>query len=145
MVGVTRFQRVFLAARRSLRRCGSLCSARASSAICGLPDAAGDALLVALARRLCVLLRPADTLARLHGDEFVVLCQDLHHPGEAQLIARRLELAVTEPFDLPGGRVAITASVGVAFADPSIHAPDEVMGNADTAMYQAKRARRAVH
>jgi len=52
------------------------------------------------------------------SDEFVVLCQDLHHPGEAQLIARRLELAVTEPFDLPGGRVAITASVGVAFADP---------------------------
>jgi len=110
-----------------------------------LGHAAGDALLVALARRLCVLLRPADTLARLHGDEFVVLCQDLHHPGEAQLIARRLELAVTEPFDLPGGRVAITASVGVAFADPSIHAPDEVLSNADTAMYQAKRARRAVH
>lgn len=104
--------------------------------------AAGDALLVALAGRLSVLLRPADTLARLHGDEFVVLCQDLHHPGEAHLIARRLELAVTKPFDLAKGRVAITASVGVALADRSTHAPEEVLRNADSAMYQAKRARR---
>lgn len=101
--------------------------------------ATGDDLLIALAGRLSALLRPADTVARLHGDEFVILCEDLHHADEAIVIAHRLDRALSEPFELAAGSINITASVGIAFADLA-GAPAEVLRNADTAMYQAKRA-----
>jgi len=101
--------------------------------------ATGDDLLVALAARLSALLRPADTVARLHGDEFVILCEDLHHADEAAVIADRLKRALAEPFELPAGSISVTASVGIAFADLA-GAPAEVLRNADAAMYEAKRA-----
>lgn len=101
--------------------------------------ATGDELLVALAARLTAILRPSDTLSRLHGDEFVVLCEDLHHRGHAQLIARRIDQALQEPIALTTATVTVTASVGIAYADRDLHTPEQVLHNADTAMYEAKR------
>lgn len=99
-------------------------------------------MLVAFANRLASVLRPTDTLSRLHGDEFVVLCEDLHHPGAAHIIADRIEQALVEPLTLPNATITITitASVGIAFADRDTHTPAQVLHDADAAMYTAKRA-----
>ncbi len=75
----------------------------------------GDALLVAVGDRLSQLLRPADTLARLSGDEFVVLCEDLAAPSDAKALAERVATAMVQPFRLPDVTVHITA----ALASPS--------------------------
>lgn len=86
--------------------------------------AAGDELLTALGGRLTASVRPADTVARLHGDEFVILCEDLHQPGEAHDIATRIDLSLKQPFSLLHGSVVLTASVGVAFADRTTAGPE---------------------
>ena len=103
--------------------------------------ATGDELLQQFAGRLSTALRPGDTAARLGGDEFVVLCEDTSE-GQAQVIADRLRAAAAWPFDLPVGRVSISASVGVSTsADPSDD-PAELVRRADISMYAVKRARR---
>lgn len=101
--------------------------------------AAGDELLVQVTTRLADLLRPSDTLARIHGDEFVLLCEDLTGPGDAADIGRRLQSALREPFTIGGAPIHLSASVGVAFADADTHDPEQVLRNADIAMYEAKR------
>ena len=104
--------------------------------------AAGDELLQHFASRLSAALRPGDTAARLGGDEFVVLCEDTSEE-QAGLIADRLRAAAAWPFDLPVGRVLISASVGVSTsADPSDD-PAELVRRADVSMYAVKRARRS--
>ena len=107
----------------------------------------GDQLLAALAVRLTYLLRPGDTLARVDGDEFVVLCEGLTGESEAVGIADRICEAVAEPLPWQGGELVISASAGVAVAsDPSVSA-ESLLRNADAAMYRAKsegRARSAV-
>lgn len=99
----------------------------------------GDHLLVAVARRLAGSLRPGDTLARLSGDEFVVLCEDLEDVDEAGAIAGRIVEAVDRPFHIEGVTVATSASVGIAFAGPGTRLSESLLDDADTAMYQAKR------
>ena len=100
---------------------------------------AGDELLVQVARRLEAVIRPADTLARISGDEFVVLCEDLDLATEADEIAARLVEAMDEPFTLSCGTVRVGVSVGVAESLPG-HAPSEqLLERADRAMYEAKR------
>lgn len=101
--------------------------------------AAGDELLVGLTARLRSVVRPSDTLSRLHGDEFVILCEDLQGTDQAQIIAGRIEQALLVPIVLPTATISITASVGIAFADRDTHAAEQVLRNADAAMYQAKR------
>ncbi len=105
----------------------------------------GDELLIAVARRLTHLLRPGDTLARLAGDEFVILCEDLADESQASLIAARIGVALAEPFDLSAAEVRITASVGIAFSGAGEDVPERVLQDADTAMYQAKRRGGARH
>jgi diguanylate cyclase (GGDEF)-like protein len=78
--------------------------------------AAGDRLLAAAAARLESGLRPGDTVARMGGDEFAVLGEDLEGPGEAAEIARRVQEAFSSPFPLDRGEVWVTASTGVALA-----------------------------
>ena len=103
--------------------------------------ATGDELLQHFASRLSAALRPGDTAARLGGDEFVVLCEDTSEQ-QAELIAERLRAAAAWPFDLPVGRVVISASVGVSTsADPSDD-PAELVRRADLSMYAVKRSRR---
>ncbi|MEO5833402.1 MAG: EAL domain-containing protein [Nakamurella sp.] len=99
----------------------------------------GNQLLVAVAMRLKRLLRPPDTVARMHGDEFVILCEDLDDPDQAAPIVARLTAAMAKPFRLPDTTITISASVGIAFADHDLHDPEKVLRNADAAMYQAKR------
>ncbi len=105
----------------------------------------GDQLLVAVAMRLRRVLRPPDTVARMHGDEFVILCEDLDDPKQAEPIVARLAEAMSLPFQLPTANIEITASVGIAFANHDIHDPEQILRDADTAMYQAKRQGAGLH
>jgi diguanylate cyclase (GGDEF)-like protein len=101
----------------------------------------GDMLLVAVAQRLTAVLRPGDSLARLAGDEFVILCEDLDGPSQADTIASRVDAALARPFALADGEHQITASIGIAFTGLGGDAPEELLHNADLAMYRSKRDR----
>ena len=105
----------------------------------------GDELLVAAAERLGRQLRPADTLARLSGDEFAILCEDLVETAEVTAIAARSGAALAEPFLLSMGQVETTASIGIALADESHHLPEDLLHSAELAMHQAKRKGGARH
>ncbi len=105
----------------------------------------GDKVLVAVAARLREVLRPGDTLARLSGDEFVVLCEDLHVPEEAETVARRIAQTLDTPIALDGHALEMTASVGLAFSGPGEDIPETLLRDADFAMYQAKQAGGAHH
>jgi diguanylate cyclase (GGDEF)-like protein len=99
----------------------------------------GDELLVAVARLLSGILRPPDTLARLAGDEYVALCEDLTDPDHAAAIGARMTAALNRPFALTGVAVTVTASIGIAYAeegDP--RTSEQLLHDADMAMYQAK-------
>ena len=99
----------------------------------------GDALLIAVAGRIGGLLRPADTLARLAGDEFIILCDDLDDPAQAEILANRIGSALSQPFPLASVNLSVSASVGIAFAGEGHDVPERVIRDADVAMYQAKR------
>ena len=101
--------------------------------------AVGDELLLAVADRLVHLVRPADTLARFSGDEFVILCEDLDTAAQADAVASRLESGLAQPFVLSDVEVVVAASIGIAFADHHDCAPEALLREADKAMYQAKR------
>jgi diguanylate cyclase (GGDEF)-like protein len=105
----------------------------------------GDDLLVAVAQRLSAVLRPGDTLARMSGDEFVILCEDLDRAAQADVIAARMVAAVAVPFVLSCAEVAMTASVGIAFSGRGDQLSEQLLQDADTAMYQAKRKGGARH
>ena len=98
----------------------------------------GDQLLIAVARRVESCIRPIDLPARLGGDEFAVL---LRHTEveEAQLIADRLVRSIEEPFVIDRREIAIHASVGIALGGPDVGVAEELLRNADVAMYDAKR------
>jgi diguanylate cyclase (GGDEF)-like protein len=99
----------------------------------------GDELLVAVAERLLTALRPSDTLARMAGDEFVILCEDLDDPSRADAIAARVDAALARPFMLSGIEVHMTASIGIAFTGRGSNSPVDLIRDADLAIYQSKR------
>jgi diguanylate cyclase (GGDEF)-like protein len=101
--------------------------------------AVGDQLLVAVADRLLTLVRPSDTLARLSGDEFVLICENLEDQQRALAIGNRLVSALARPYNLNDVQVHVSASIGVACAGPGAHSASQLLHQADTAMYQAKR------
>lgn len=105
----------------------------------------GDQVLVGAASRLARIIRSGDTLARLAGDEFVVLCEDVRRPSDAEMLAHRFNKALSEPFQVADTELMITASVGLAFSGPAEEVSDELLVNADMAMYQAKRRGGAGH
>jgi diguanylate cyclase (GGDEF)-like protein/PAS domain S-box-containing protein len=102
---------------------------------------AGDELLIEVAARLAATVRASDTVARMGGDEFVVLAPRVVSSGALEDLARRVERAIAEPFTLRAGVASVTASVGAAIAD---HGSDvaALLAEADQAMYQVKSARR---
>ncbi|EYR65015.1 diguanylate phosphodiesterase [Actinotalea ferrariae CF5-4] len=107
--------------------------------------AAGDAVLVEVARRLCAAVRPHDTVARFGGDEFVVLCES-GGLTTARLVAERLHASLAQPFLTEGQTRFLAASIGIAVADDDSTA-EELLRDADAAMYRAKdlgRGRTAV-
>jgi diguanylate cyclase (GGDEF)-like protein len=111
-----------------------------------LGHAAGDHLLVALAERLVGRLRTADTAARLGGDEFGVLLEDGGDDGlTAADVAGRILETLEEPFDLDGTEVYARASIGISVAEPDdpVGSADELLRNADVAMYMAKESGKA--
>ncbi|MFJ3307296.1 diguanylate cyclase domain-containing protein [Streptomyces sp. NPDC086549] len=103
--------------------------------------AAGDALLQHAARRLQASVRAGDTVARLGGDEFAALleCEAGAHPASARDVAQRILSALTRPYPIGTMDVEVSASIGIAVAVPSI-TPDQLMHQADLAMYAAKAA-----
>jgi diguanylate cyclase (GGDEF)-like protein len=103
----------------------------------------GDQLLNAVAVRLSNVVRPGDTLARIYGDEFVVLCEDLAEDSDVEILADRLGSAFDEPFVIDSFSIRITASVGMAFAGSGVKISERLIDQADSAMYQAKRAGKA--
>ena len=105
----------------------------------------GDELLVAVADRLTATLRPGDTLARLSGDEFVILCEDLADQAAADPIAVRLDAELSQPFELSDVAVTLSASIGIAFTGQGIESPDQLLRDADLAMYRSKRDRVGNH
>ena len=104
----------------------------------GLGHPAGDKLLVAVAERLRTCLRGYDMAARFGGDEFAVLQIGLAGPHEAGILAERIVPLLSEPYDIDGQQVAIGTSVGIALAPADGETAEQLLGNADMALYQAK-------
>ncbi len=100
----------------------------------------GDQLLREISSRLRDCLRPSDMVARLGGDEFTILVEGQYAITEVTRIAERIQHKFSIPFDLDGHEVYSSASIGILHASTKHDTPEEIMRDADTAMYQAKRA-----
>lgn len=108
----------------------------------------GDQLLLGVSKRLENCLRDSDTiarigqqtftLARMGGDEFTVLLDDIKEPGDANRAAERIMKELAAPFVVGGKEVFTSTSIGIALSSPSYQQPEEIMRDADTAMYRAK-------
>jgi len=105
-----------------------------------LGHAAGDELLAWVAGRVREALREDDTAARLGGDEFAVLLERTVGCDAGQVVAGRITRALLEPIRLVGREVFAFASIGIASSDGSVRTADELLRNADVAMYRAKRS-----
>jgi diguanylate cyclase (GGDEF)-like protein/PAS domain S-box-containing protein len=105
----------------------------------------GDELLIAASRRLETCLRHGDTLARLGGDEFAIFLNGLNDDGQANAIAGRIQQTLSAPFAIAGREVFTSASIGIAFGPAHYGNPEEIMRDADTAMYHAKSRGKARH
>ncbi|MHB8726570.1 MAG: EAL domain-containing protein [Casimicrobiaceae bacterium] len=103
-----------------------------------LGHSAGDALLVMVAERLRRCVRRTDTIARFGGDEFVVIQRSVTRLRDVVATARRIVASVSEPYDIDGRQALIGASVGVAVAADDSTSRDQLLRNADAALYQAK-------
>ncbi len=102
----------------------------------------GDKLLRIIGHRLRECSRPADTTARLGGDEFAVLLEDIEGVGDAVRVARRITDELRAPFDLQGRALTVTSSVGIALSNTTYEQPEDLLRDADVAMYQAKKAKK---
>ncbi len=98
----------------------------------------GDQLLVAIARRLVTSVRPTDTVARLGGDEFIILLNELQDISDALRTVERIQSQLRLPFVLGEQEAFITASIGIASSRTSYNRPEDILRDADIAMYRAK-------
>ncbi len=110
-----------------------------------LGHGSGDRLLVTIARRLELALRPGDSVARLGGDEFAVLLDGIRGAADAQRVAERIQRELVAPFHIGGQELYASCSIGIALSSTGYERPEEVLRDADTAMYRAKAAGRARH
>jgi diguanylate cyclase (GGDEF)-like protein/PAS domain S-box-containing protein len=135
--------RLGLALRRTERRSGSVavlfCDLdRFKIVNDSLGHDAGDRLLVDVAKRIVTALRPADTVARFGGDEFTILCEDIAGEIESATIAQRIVDVFRDPFLLEDGEVFLATSVGIAIARGTDDRAEDLIRDADAAMYRAK-------
>ena len=106
---------------------------------------AGDQLLVAAADRVLACVRPGDTVARLGGDEFTVLLEYVSDTQEPTRAAERISEKLQAPFIIEGHEVFVTTSIGISLGDSGYDKPEDLLRNADVAMYEAKKKGRARH
>jgi diguanylate cyclase (GGDEF)-like protein/PAS domain S-box-containing protein len=99
----------------------------------------GDEVLLRVARKLETSLRPGDMVARLGGDEFAIVLDRLRHVGDAIAAAERIQRELAPPLNLNGQEVFVSASIGIAISLSHDDLPEDLLRNADTAMYRAKK------
>jgi diguanylate cyclase (GGDEF)-like protein/PAS domain S-box-containing protein len=105
----------------------------------------GDQLLIEIAERLRESMRPPDIVARLGGDEFIVLVEGRYYMEKVTRIADRIQKKLGEPFEIHGHEVYSSASIGILQANAQHKTSEDIMRDADTAMYHAKRSGKARH
>jgi diguanylate cyclase (GGDEF)-like protein/PAS domain S-box-containing protein len=110
-----------------------------------LGHSVGDRLLVALSSALTTAVRPGDTVARLGGDEFTILLEDMEDREEAIAVAERIQAVLREPLTIAGHEVFATVSMGIALSAPSYRRAEDLLRDADTAMYHAKALGKSRH
>jgi diguanylate cyclase (GGDEF)-like protein/PAS domain S-box-containing protein len=98
----------------------------------------GDQLLVATARLLKSILRPMDTVARLGGDEFVILLEDIRDVSDVTRVAERIQRKLMQATLLPNHTIFMSASLGIVLSTTGYKRPEDILRDADTAMYRAK-------
>lgn len=103
-----------------------------------LGHSSGDQVLVTVAERLQQCVRPGDTVARLGGDEFAILLDDIIDILDASQVAERIHSTMLQPFEFSGHEAFISTSIGITLGSPAYKAPEELLRDADTAMYRAK-------
>ncbi|HXP09515.1 MAG TPA: EAL domain-containing protein [Acidobacteriaceae bacterium] len=110
-----------------------------------LGHASGDDLLVRMAARLRACFRPEDTVARFEGDEFAILLEDVTNISDVTRIAERAQHDICLPIEVNGHEIFISASIGIAFGTLDHTSPEQILRDADFAMYQAKSNGHARH
>jgi diguanylate cyclase (GGDEF)-like protein/PAS domain S-box-containing protein len=110
-----------------------------------LGHSVGDRLLVELSSALKTAVRPGDTVARLGGDEFTILLEDMEDRAEAIAVAERIQSVLREPLTIAGHEVFATVSMGIALSAPSYRRAEDLLRDADTAMYHAKALGKSRH
>ncbi len=98
----------------------------------------GDTLLNEVGKRLKHVVRKSDTIARLGGDEFAIIQSNINNVADAELLAAKVLTALSEPFDIANNQLFIGASIGITLYPFDDHSPEELLRNADIAMYEAK-------
>ncbi len=98
----------------------------------------GDQLLIQIARRIKESVRPGDTAARLGGDEFAILVEDIEGPAEVSPVVDRIKGGMEQVFRIEGNEIHISGSMGIAYGGPKYDKPEELLRDADIAMYRAK-------
>ena len=97
-----------------------------------------DQLLITVAQMMLPCVRAQDTIARVGGDEFAILLDGLTDPGEAERVAQRIQQALAQPVQLDGQEIFATASIGITSSSSRYTAAEDLLRDADTAMYRAK-------
>lgn len=135
-----RIQQALDRTRRSHRRVAVLCCAldRFNVVSDGVGHEHGDAVLIEVSRRLERVLRSTDTAARLNGDEFAIVCEDVADEREAVLVADRILAAVRTPIDVGGRAIVQTISIGIAVSSPRAADAVSLLRDAGTALHRAQ-------